>query len=251
MQLRCLFLFFGVAIGLFSCNEKDPERNSKIVLEPRTDLYVIMKDFRYALKPIEVELIEQGLVNIHDLDTTLLVDLKYSGTDNFMGENVYEGMQNAYLQEEVARQLVQSQRYLKKIKPGYSLVVFDAARPRRIQQKMWDALNLPQVEKTKFLANPANGSVHSYGAAVDVGLVDEKGVVLDMGTPFDYFGEKAHPALEEEMLQTGKIKPVHVENRELLRRVMWHGGFWGIQTEWWHFNALTREQAKEKYSIIE
>lgn len=246
-----VFLFVKILSAMVSCAGNVSEENTTVALEPRTDLYVIMKDFRYALKPIEVELIEQGLVNVHDLDSTLVVDLKYAGTDNFMGQNVYEGMRYAYLQEAVARQLVKSQQYLKEIKPGYSLVIFDAARPRRIQQKMWDALEVSAMEKTKFLSNPARGSVHNFGAAVDVGLVDEKGDLLDMGTPFDYFGEKAHPALEQEMLLAGKLQTAHVENRKLLRRVMWHGGFWGIQTEWWHFNAMTRQQAKEKYKIIE
>ena len=211
----------------------------------------IVSGFRYYLSPIEVNMLEHGLVNIQELDPTIIVELKYSTSDNFLGKDVYEGMKHAYLQPEVAKMLVISQKYLKSIYPEFSLIVYDAARPRSIQQKMWDAVDAPFQEKIRFLANPVNGSIHNYGAAVDVSIVNADGKPIDMGTRFDHMGELAYPSLEEEMLEQGKLESVHIENRRLLRRVMRHGGFWGIQSEWWHFNACSRAEAKERYQIIE
>ncbi len=200
---------------------------------------------------IEQNMIELGLVNIQDLDPTIVVELKYATTDNLLGLDVYEGMTKAYLQPDVALMLVRANQYLKQIEPEYTLIIYDAARPRHVQQKMWDALGLPFSEKIKFLANPANGSIHNYGAAVDAGIIDVYGNLLDMGTGFDHLGELAYPIMEDEMIVRGLLEPWQVENRKLLRRVMRKGGFWGIQTEWWHFNACTRAEAQERYQMIE
>lgn len=210
-----------------------------------------LKNSRCALKPIEIKIIRQGLINIHEIEPTIVVDLKYASEDNFLAKDMYEGMENAYLQKEVVIMLSKSQQYLRKQYPDYSLVVFDAVRPRHIQQKMWDALELPYEEKIGFLSHPEYGSVHNFGAAVDVSIIDNMKNLLHMGTVFDHMGELAHPAREVEMLEQGKLKPVHVKNRKILRETMQQGGFRGIQTEWWHFNAMTRQQAREKYTIIE
>jgi zinc D-Ala-D-Ala dipeptidase len=200
---------------------------------------------------MEITLLEMGLVNITDLDSTIQVEMKYASDDNFLGRDIYDGFDQAYLQPDVARMLVMAQDYLKSIKPGYTLIVYDAARSRSAQQRMWDAVDAPFEEKVKFLANPANGSIHNFGAAVDVSLVNDRGEKLDMGTEFDHMGELAYPTLEAEMLEDGLLSSEQIENRKLLRKVMRHAGFWGIQTEWWHFNACTRDQAREKYPMIE
>jgi zinc D-Ala-D-Ala dipeptidase len=163
---------------------------------------------------------------------------------------LYGCLKKAYLQPDIAQRLVHCQSWLSEQRPGYRLIVYDAARPQQIQKIMWDSLHLPLHEKVKFLSNPAFGSLHNFGAAVDVSIVDDKGFVLDMGAPFDHIGEEAHPVMEWQMLQSGKLTPLHIENRNLLRTVMRKGGFWGIQTEWWHFNAMTREVAAAKYTLI-
>jgi zinc D-Ala-D-Ala dipeptidase len=253
-NLNRYFLFFLVLVLTLNgggCNQSSLDMETVLSFPERKSLYPRIKGFRYAVPPIETRMIEHGLVDIQSLDPTIVVDLKYSTTDNFIGKDVYQGMQRAYLQPEVAQRLIKAQRYLRQLEPELSIIVFDAARPRHVQQKMWDTLNLPFSEKIKFLSNPANGSVHNFGAAVDVGLIDKYGILLDMGTDFDYLGELAYPSLEQEMLELGKLEPYQVSNRRLLRQVMRHGGFWGIQTEWWHFNAYTRAQAQEKFSIIE
>lgn len=180
-----------------------------------------------------------------------MVELKYSTTDNFLGEDVYGELERAYLQPEPAAKLAEAQRLLRERNPEYRLLVYDAARPRSIQQVLWDKLRVPLVEKTKYVSNPKNGSVHNFGAAVDLTIARADGTPLDMGTPYDFFGELAYPTKEKEMVRKGKLTQQQVENRILLREVMGKAGFTGILTEWWHFNALSREKAKEKYPIIE
>ncbi len=254
MYLQPSFLYAVFLILVLQACDPIFHKKEDMVVYPeieRTKLYVALQDFRYAIPPIETKMIKHGLIDIHTLDSSIVVDLKYSSEGNFLGKNVYQGMQRAYLQPEVGQMLVESQKYLKSIDPDLSLIVFDAARPRSIQQKMWDALDLPFNEKIKFLSNPVNGSIHNFGAAVDVGIIDIQGNLLDMGTDFDHIGEQAYPVKELEMLKQGMLTHIHVTNRRLLRSVMRKGGFWGIQTEWWHFNACTRKEARERYEIIE
>jgi D-alanyl-D-alanine dipeptidase len=199
---------------------------------------------------IEKQLIEMGLVDVQQLDSGIVVDLRYSTTDNFIGLDMYGDFDKCYLQKDVAEKVVLAQQELRKKYPYYSLVIYDAVRPLHIQQQMWDTLVLPPGQKTKYLSNPGNGSLHNYGAAVDLSIIDDKGIPLDMGTPFDFFGEKAHPVKEKELLESGVLSQRQVLNRQLLREVMRHAGFFGIQTEWWHFNSCTRVVAAEKYTIV-
>lgn len=199
---------------------------------------------------IEAYLIKNGLVNIQELDSSIKVDLRYSSTNNFMNTDVYGDWENAYLQPDVAEKLVLANMLLKSKFPNYSLLILDAARPLSVQQKMWNMLNLPTAEKIKYLSNPQNGSLHNYGAAVDVTIVNEKDEELDMGTPYDFFGEEAHPAKEMQLLLEGKLSEEQIKNRKLLREIMQKAGFSYLPTEWWHFNSCSRPEAMHKYKII-
>jgi D-alanyl-D-alanine dipeptidase len=204
-----------------------------------------------VMSPIEQRIRNAGLVDIATIDSTIFVDLKYSTADNFLGLDVYGDFDKCYLLPDVAEKLKCSQEALRSRFPFYRLLVFDAARPRSIQAKMWDTINVPYYERSKYVSNPANGSLHNFGAAVDLSIMDERGIELDMGTPYDYFGELAYPREEERMLEEGKLTHIQLLNRELLRSVMEEGGFMGITTEWWHFNSCSRNEACEKYRIIE
>lgn len=201
--------------------------------------------------PLEQRMIDAGMVNVQSVDSSIVVDMKYASEDNFMGSDLYDGMDKAYLQPDVALMLAKAQEYLKQDYPSLSLIVYDAARPRSVQQQMWDAVDATFEEKIKFLSNPANGSVHNFGAAVDVGIIDNKGHELDMGTPFDHMGELAYPSLEKSLLTAGELSPEQKQNRKLLRQVMQKAGFSGISTEWWHFNAMSRSTARQRYEILE
>jgi zinc D-Ala-D-Ala dipeptidase len=81
--------------------------------------------------------------------------------------------------------------------------------------------------------------------------VNYEGWELDMGTDFDYFGELGHPSAEGRMVNEGKLTHRQLENRKLLREVMYKAGFTGLGTEWWHFNACGLDEARKKYRIIE
>jgi zinc D-Ala-D-Ala dipeptidase len=91
------------------------------------------------------------------------------------------------------------------------------------------------------------GSIHSFGMAVDVTLVDASGRELDMGTKFDDLTERSHPALEEGFLAHGDLAKAHVENRKLLREIMREAGWHGINTEWWHFDGGDRQRIRADY----
>lgn len=194
--------------------------------------------------------IAAGLVDIHTIDSTIQVDLKYSTETNFMNTDVYGSIKNAYLQKEVALKLKQAQQHLKALYPNYSLLIYDAARPLSIQQNMWDTLKNQIADRSRYLSNPANGSLHNYGAAVDITIVDSLLQPIDMATPFDFFGIEAHPEKESFLLQKGVLNSQQINNRQLLRKVMREAGFFNIQTEWWHFNACTLLYAANNYSLI-
>jgi zinc D-Ala-D-Ala dipeptidase len=206
----------------------------------------------HAYSIVEEQLYASGLVNIQEVDSSIRVDLKYAGADNLFKRNVYGTLRHAFLQPDIAERLTEAQKYLKELQPGYSLVIYDAARPMSIQQMLWDSLRVPGREKGKYVSNPKHGgSLHNYGAAVDASIIDHSGAALDMGCPFDHFGELAYPASESKLLASGELKVYQVANRKLLRKVMYHAGFFNIQTEWWHFNACRRERAIELYGLIE
>jgi zinc D-Ala-D-Ala dipeptidase len=170
------------------------------------------------------------LAALHGID----VDLRYAGTDNFAGRVLYAGIDCAWLRVEAADGLARAAAWLAQHHPGRRLRVLDALRPQRVQEAIWrDVAGTPSA---LYFADPARGSIHSYGMAVDVTLLDERGDEIDMGSGFDEMSPRSHPALEEAQLAAGAITVAHIEARQVLRRAMHEGGFDGIATEWWHFN---------------
>ncbi len=190
---------------------------------------------------------EYHLVDIQNIDPSIQVDLKYATQQNFMGQNVYGDLKKAYLRHEIAQKLSKAQEYLKEHDPHLSLLVLDAARPVRVQQYMWDLVkNTPQRH---YVAYPGS-SIHNYGAAVDLTIVNKQGEALDMGTPYDHFGPKAGSKKEAEMLQSGELQQKHINNRNLLRSVMRKAGFLSIRNEWWHFEAVRKKEVAQLYRLI-
>jgi len=243
-----LILFFT----LYCCSSEKKDNTTTVTQAIARNQKLMVK--RPVCKPmttLEKSLIEAGLIDVALIDTTIIVNLKYSTTDNFLGFDLYGDFNKCYLQPDVAEKLIKAQQYLNEIKANYHLMVLDAARPRSIQQIFWDTLKMPVSEKVKFVANPKNGSLHNFGAAVDVSIADENKIALDMGCPYDYIGELAYPTSETKMLSEGKLSQQQVDNRKLLRTVMYKAGFFNIQTEWWHFNSCRREEAIIKYKMIE
>jgi len=164
----------------------------------------------------------------------VVFDLRYAGSNNFDGRVLYRGMDCAWLRVEAARGLETAAAWLASHHPGQRLLVLDALRPQRVQEAIWRDVQGTAAEA--YFADPARGSVHSYGMAVDVTLLDVRGRELDMGSGFDEMSVRSHPALEAEQLAAGSISVQHIAAREMLRNAMHAGGFSGIPTEWWHFN---------------
>lgn len=121
-----------------------------------------------------------GLVNVGRMDPTLKIDLMYTRADNFTGKVLYEDLQKAYLHPEAAKALLQAQKRLKELYPGYSLIIYDAARPMSVQQKMWNVVK--GTSQNIYVSNPARGGgLHNYGLAVDVSIADEKEILCLWG----------------------------------------------------------------------
>lgn len=197
-------------------------------------------------------LVEMGLVNVLDISPNVKVDLKYSTIDNFMHKDMYGCLDNCYLQPDVAEKIKTAEESLQKKDSTLTLLIFDGVRPRSVQQYMWDILDMPIEEKVKFVSNPKRGSLHNFGAAVDISIWNSiDSCELDMGTPYDFIGALAWPIREKANLEEGLLSEDQIANRKLLRSVMYKGGFFNIQTEWWHFNSCYRDSAKIKYTIIE
>jgi D-alanyl-D-alanine dipeptidase len=179
----------------------------------------------------------------------IVLDLRYATTNNFVGQNLYGVFNRAYLQKVAAGKLNLAAANLKIDQPKYKLIIFDALRPRSIQYLLWDKVK--GTDQQKYVANPQSGSIHNYGFAVDLSIVDETGRELDMGTAFDDFTALAQPAQEEKFLESGKLTQQQLQNRHLLRKAMAAAGFIQLPLEWWHFDALPKAEVKKNYSIIE
>lgn len=249
-RIGILFLS-GLLIG--ACSESAESE----ILEKHS---LISKETRFeAEKEAQPTVLSPSFV-FHKGDTLVSVDhfnqhiwweLKYATEDNFMHRILYDTMQKVYVQIDVARRLAKSQEYLTGRNPDFHLLVYDGLRPLSVQWEMWNALDsIPVLARGRFVSNPKNGSVHNYGAAVDVTICDQKRKPLDMGAGYDDMRKIAYPSLESEFLATGEITQQHIDNRKLLRRTLKSQGFSNIPSEWWHFNAFPRPVVKRKYQIV-
>jgi D-alanyl-D-alanine dipeptidase len=179
----------------------------------------------------------------------VVFDLRYAGNNNFDGRVLYRGIDCAWLRVEAARGLEASAAWLAEHHPGHRILVLDALRPQRVQEEIWRDVEATPAER--YFADPARGSIHSFGMAVDVTLLDAAGRELDIGSGFDEMNLKSHPALEAEQLAAGAITHEHVAERERLRGAMGAGGFTGIPTEWWHFNHGDPAQIRAAFPRVD
>ena len=252
---RVILSISFLSFGFYSCEQvNDSQKSKKLILndELLDSLDIDETDnSTYTISDLENKIESAGLVDVQNIEPTLLVDLRYSTSNNFLKTDLYGDLEKCYLQTDVAEKLQLAQLLLKTKYPSYSLLVFDGVRPRAVQWKMWKILDMPAREKTKYVSNPNNGSLHNFGAAVDLTIADERGEPIDMGTEFDFFGELAYPRLEDKMIKEGKLSKKQLDNRLLLREAMTNAGFTALTTEWWHFNSCTRHEARQKYEIIE
>ena len=175
----------------------------------------------------------------------IAVDLRYASTDNFVGRDLYSPHDCAWLHVDAAAALESVVAWLAARQPAYRILVLDALRPQRVQQQLWDALAGTDLQM--YLASPERGSIHSFGMALDLTILDANGAELDMGTGFDDLTERSHPALEVVLLARAEISVEQIANRQLLRDAMGQAGFLGISTEWWHYDCGDRDVVRERY----
>jgi zinc D-Ala-D-Ala dipeptidase len=178
----------------------------------------------------------------------IAVDLRYATSDNFVGRDLYSPFDCAWLHRDAAAALENVVAWLKLKRPGCKALVLDALRPQRVQEELWAALAGTDLQL--YLADPARGSIHSFGMALDITLLDKNGNEFDMGTSFDDLTERSHPDLEQALLAKGEITQGQIDNRQLLRDAMAQAGFVGIKSEWWHFDFGDRELVRRTFKRV-
>ena len=176
------------------------------------------------------------------------VDLRYAGTNNFSNRVLYQKLDCAWLRREAAEGLEVAVAWLMMQRPGYRLLVLAALRPQRVQEAIWAQAAGTPMEM--YFANPEAGSIHSYGMAVDVTLLDPAGKECDMGTGFDAMTPASHPVQHAEHLALGVLKASHLEERGWLYAAMSRSGYRGISTEWWHFDFGDRDAVRRHYPRV-
>lgn len=185
-----------------------------------------------ALRPPveEGNFIEPDLVDVAVHDARLIMDVRYATPDNFTGQQVY-AVPRAYLQRPAAEALRRVHDGLRK--RGYGIIIYDGYRPWSVTKIFWDVT--PEHQK-EFVADPARGSRHNRGCAVDLTLCDAKtGKPLEMPTDYDEFTERAYYNYE------GGSEASR-QNRALLCDAMEAKGFTRYPYEWWHFDFGGWEQ---------
>ena len=192
----------------------------------------------------------EGFIDVAEADSTIYVRLMYATDDNFTGAVLYDGLEKAYLHPKTAKALLRAQKSLKDLHPEYSLLIKDAARPMSVQRKMFRTVQ--GTPKANYVANPSKGGgLHNYGLAVDITIVDSNGNELPMGTPVVHLGPDANIDKESQLVTQGIISETERQNRLLLRRVMKDAGFTPLRTEWWHFNFVSKRQARMSYKLLD
>ncbi len=222
-NLLLIIVFFSVS----ACNNKHSEKKS---IEKTTHL--INKDSsiqKIAEKNHALQLFDTLTANFNDsdlVDITLftkkaVLQIRYATKDNFLDTILYP-CAKCLLRYEVLKDLLRAQSEFEA--DGFTIKLYDCYRPFHVQELMWEKVPIPGL-----VANPATGSRHNRGSAVDISLTDARGKELDFGTAHDDFSEKAktfYPDLPDTVKK----------NRIYLRKVMQKHHFKGINSEWWHFS---------------
>src|SRR5216117_3774303 len=184
------------------------------------------------------------LVDIQSVNPTIVVDLRYAGSNNLVKQPLYTQGTRALARPQVAEALTTAQTLLRRYQ--YGLKIWDAYRPVAAQTKLWEA-----SRNSDYVANPeiGVGSLHTWGIAVDATLVDSWNRPVRMPSDFDDF---TPAAMWRYMGSSDEIR-AHVR---LLQYAMHKAGFWGLRTEWWHFTIadwqkyLPPEKAKSAAQVL-
>jgi len=180
--------------------------------------------FAQNTPPKEENKREADLIELKKLNKTIKLDIRYATANNFVGRAVYPEAR-AFLQRPAAEALVRVHEELKK--SGLGIVIFDGYRPWAITKLFWEVV---REDQRKYVADPAKGSKHNRGCAVDLSVYDLKtGKLIPMTSGFDEFTERASPDYKGGTAEERS-------NRDMLRRLMEAEGFTVNANEWWHFD---------------
>ena len=164
------------------------------------------------------------LVELVKLDRTIKLDIRYAASNNFLGRPVYTEAR-AFLQRPAAEALVRANNALRK--KGYGLIIHDGYRPWSVTKIFWDAT---PADKKQFVADPAQGSRHNRGCAVDLSLFDLKtGKEVVMTSGYDEMTERSHINYQGGTKDQRRL-------RDTLRAAMEAEGFAVYEPEWWHYD---------------
>ena len=221
--LACLLA--GVLAGCATSAAREPEGGAFFHIEPVRPVAELLPLARAASPPLEQGVFRAAdLVELVTLDPTIKLDIRYAGSRNFLGTPLYS-QARAFLQRPAAEALVRVQHAL--AAQGYGLLVHDAYRPWYVTKLFWDAT---PVDKRQFVADPAAGSRHNRGCAVDLTLYTLRdGQPVQMPSLYDEMSERAYPGYAG-----GSDVARHL--RDLLRQRMQDEGFTVFEFEWWHFD---------------
>ena len=247
MQQRVLTL--AMMLLLAGCGQTPEPQPTPSDNDPSTT-QVATKPVYIPDSPTEAKLRKMGLVDILEIDSTILVNLIYATPHNFTGQVLYTDLHKAFLLPELANAVAAAQQSLHRSRPDLNLVILDAARPLSVQSRMFHLVQGTPLNI--YVANPLNGpGLHNYGAAVDISLADSNGNLLPMGTDIDHFGPESHIDRENELLSSGRITQEEYDNRRLLRRVLKEQKLLTLRSEWWHFTLMSREKAQRTLKAID
>jgi D-alanyl-D-alanine dipeptidase len=202
-----------------------PGDGETFTIRPLRPIAELRKEALAATPPVEKgEFRKPDLADVTALDPSIKLDIRYAGTNNFVGTPFYTSAK-AFMQRPAALALVRVHKRLEK--EGYGLLIFDAYRPWHVTKMFWEAT--PQKWRI-FVADPSMGSRHNRGCAVDLTLYDRKtGKVVDMVSGFDEFSDRAYP----DYPAGTSLQRWH---RDLLRRSMESEDFTVYEAEWWHYD---------------
>jgi D-alanyl-D-alanine dipeptidase len=203
----------------------EPESGNQLRIKPVRPVVELMKEARAAQPPQETgDFLPADLVELTKLDPTIRLEIRYATTNNFLGTRFYSESR-AFMQRPAAEAVVRVHRKLKKL--GYGLLIHDAYRPWYVTKVFWDAT---PAEKKVFVADPAKGSRHNRGCAVDLTLYDLKTKrPVEMVSTYDETTLRAYP----DYPGGTSLQRWH---RKLLREAMEAEGFTVYEAEWWHFD---------------
>lgn len=212
-QTNCIIQLFCAALIAIIAPSSTPVFSQNLVVIKNRKMYQREVTADTAYKMAEIKAYVPGIV----------YDLKYATPNNFTGRKLYAQSTKTYLRKSAVQALEKAQRELNN--SGYGLKIFDAYRPYRVTKEMWEL-----VKDERYVANPAKGSGHNRGLAVDLTITDLKtGDELNMGTGFDNFTDTAHHTFTA-------FPDTIIRNRELLKQVMEKYGFNSLESEWWHYS---------------